>query len=268
VEAFIGLVQEELLNIKTGGRPLNVLMLRNEGPVLRSVEFRLRNEGFSLATETSLVGLLALYGRRRPDLLLLYAQNRQAASGLVEGLASGGVELSRTPCFLICEPDEAPHMTDLLDRGLADIIVLEDNLDLLVGKIRSQEVRSTEGGANGSANGGPGAAGRLSDMNLIDLLQALGPGRKTVRLTVKSDDFQNARLLLYLDAGRIVFAQFEDLAGEEAIYEALTWAEGQWNAEPVPSEEIPPANIQASNESILMEGCRLLDERAKSGHLI
>ena len=105
-----------------------------------------------------------------------------------------------------------------------------------------------------------GARGRLEDMNLIDLLQAMGPSRKTVRIAVNSGERE---LVIYLDEGAIVYARCEEYEGAEAVYEGLSWKDGTWSAQPVSAASIPEPNNDYSNESILMEGCRLLDERAR-----
>jgi hypothetical protein len=52
-----------------------------------------------------------------------------------------------------------------------------------------------------SAEGSFGARGRLADMNLIDLLQALGPGLKTVEITAQSNQPNISNLIIYLDRG-------------------------------------------------------------------
>ena len=97
-------------------------------------------------------------------------------------------------------------------------------------------------------------------MNLIDLLQAMGPSRRTVRIVINSDEQE---LIIYLDEGAIVYAKCDELEGAEAVYEGLSWKDGTWSAQPVSPSSIPEANNDYSNESILMEGCRLLDERTR-----
>jgi hypothetical protein len=104
-----------------------------------------------------------------------------------------------------------------------------------------------------------GSTGSLSDMNLIDLLQALGPSRRTTKITVNSSA-TGEKLELYLDQGNIIFAQVEDLQGAEAIYLAMTWEEGTWTLEPIKEMDVREPNNDLSNEAILMEGCRLKDE--------
>jgi hypothetical protein len=85
---------------------------------------------------------------------------------------------------------------------------------------------------------------------------------------VAPDAYTSKKLTVCLDAGRIVFAAFDDLAGAEAVYEGLTWTEGAWHVEPVTPEDLPAPNNDLSNEAILMEGCRLIDERVRAGRLL
>jgi hypothetical protein len=59
-----------------------------------------------------------------------------------------------------------------------------------------------------------------------------------------------------------------DLTGAKAVYEALGWTDGTWMVEPIRSDDIPTLNNNLSNEAILMEVCRLLDEKLRAGHLI
>ncbi len=59
--------------------------------------------------------------------------------------------------------------------------------------------------------------------------------------------------------GRLVHAKCGKLAGVEVIYRVVAWGEnGAFSVEP--EAKFPKDNIAESNEAILMESCRLLDE--------
>ena len=72
--------------------------------------------------------------------------------------------------------------------------------------------------------------------------------------------FGDEQLVLFLDRGNIIYAKLNDLEGPEAVYRAMAWTEGDWEIEPIKSGQMPEPNNEYSNESILMEGCRLIDE--------
>ena len=104
-------------------------------------------------------------------------------------------------------------------------------------------------------------------MNLIDLLQALGPSRKTVRITLVQSAAPDEPLTLHLNQGAISHATYRHETGAEAVYACIGWTDGSWRVEPVSDSNLPEPNNQLSNESILMEGCRRLDEQVRAGDI-
>jgi hypothetical protein len=63
---------------------------------------------------------------------------------------------------------------------------------------------------------------------------------------------------IYLHEGRIVHAQLEEIAGEEAVYALAIWNQGEFKFEPGPPSEVK--TISKSNTNLLMEAARRLDE--------
>ena len=82
-------------------------------------------------------------------------------------------------------------------------------------------------------------------------------------MSITGDDKE---LIIYLNQGVIVYAKCDDKEGPEAVYEGLAWNDGNWSVQPVSESSIPEPNNTMPNESILMEGCRLLDERERDGN--
>ena len=267
VEAFIDMVQDEILNLNTSGRAGQVMILAEDCAAAIPLEMRLKTEGYRILTTDSVESFVELYHRSEPDMIILVSLRTPAeVVEQIEMLVEKGIGMEQTPVYLITSHESVSQLTNLLHKGIEDIVSLEDNLDLLANKIRKLRVRINDRAEK--AGGAAGAHGRLSDMNLIDLIQALGPGRKTVRLTVNRKEAGGSPLTIYLDNGHISHARVDNLTGPDAVYEGLCWADGTWTVEPVTISDIPETNNQASNESILMEGCRLMDERIKSGHLL
>jgi hypothetical protein len=57
----------------------------------------------------------------------------------------------------------------------------------------------------------------------------------------------------------MVHAALGDLQGEEAVYRVIAWEDqGQFTVRE--ESRFPAATIRVPSESVLMEGCRLLDE--------
>ena len=101
-----------------------------------------------------------------------------------------------------------------------------------------------------------GVAGSLKDLALPDLMQILFHGRKSGKVSVKSAGREGQ---LHFQEGRMVHALLDEMAGEEAVYEMLTFAEGSFSLDP--AFQPTTTTIQASPEMVILEGLRRLDEK-------
>ncbi len=271
VEAFIDMMQNEILTQHTEQNLGQIMIYAEQLRLLQPLELRLKNEGYRTLSQSSTGAFAELCHRSRPDLIILVAPgDKETVHNLVNTLINEGVPLADIPTFLLNDDQsQIPELTGLLEKGIEDIIAIGNNLDLLVTKINKlrEKLREKEDTAQ-RLEKQQGAHGRLADMNLIDLLQALGPSRKTVKITVLPSDDDADLLTLYLLQGQITYAGFKDLHGPEAVYEGLTWTDGTWRIEPITDDDIPETNNDLPNESLLMEGCRLIDEKIRSGKLL
>ncbi|MGH9773374.1 MAG: DUF4388 domain-containing protein [Candidatus Acidiferrales bacterium] len=97
--------------------------------------------------------------------------------------------------------------------------------------------------------------GRLEEMSILDLMQSLEMGQKSCKLTVchAKDACE-----IFFAAGQCKDARLGSLAGEEAVYQAVRWAEGEFEIDfnAAPQSE----TISRSTTGLLMEALRLIDE--------
>jgi DNA-binding response OmpR family regulator len=273
VEALVEMITEETLDQHLGYRGLQVMVYAEDPTIGQPLELRLRNEGFRTLLENKVTPLVDLCKRSQPDIMVVVSPGKtEGLIPLIESLNSLGTVAANVPVFVVTDEKSVSNFTGLLGSGIEDIIVLDENLDLLMQKLTKAARILRERGLSGRGAGGPGAAagmsGRLADMNLVDLVQALGLGRKTVKITVQNDGDEPGTLIIYLKNGALVFAALGELAGADAVYAGMAWGTGSWSVEPADPSEIPEPNNEESNEAILMEGCRLIDEHAKAGHLL
>ena len=241
-----------------------VLLYSNSAKTIRPIELRLKNEAFDIVTVTSLGKLGEAMARSPVEGTVIVTEDQAAmVAKLVKHLEAHSVDIGETPTFLVVRNDLIPQLTPLLDKGVQDIIGLGGNYDQLVIKLeRAIEQLRERTSRNGIMNG-KGTTGHLSDMSLVDILQALGPGRKTARITVTKDENGGEPLIIYLDKGEIAHASLGEMGCPEAIYEALKWGDGLWRIEPIAADELPAPNNDLPNDAILMEGCRLMDESSR-----
>jgi len=268
VDTFIAMIQEDILQSRTVQCSGQVMLYGTDLSFQHSLEVRLKNEGFRTISHGSPEAVVELCRRSEPDLIILVIPgDYENVRSRVTDLSAWGVDFNRIPAFLLVDATAISHLTDLMEQGIEDIVALDDNLDLFLTKVRKLQTKISARNQK-AEDAATGARGRLSDINLIDLIQALGPGLKTARIMVQAGAPVSETLTIYLKLGVIVYAACENKTGPEAVFEGLSWADGTWTVEPVAAGEIPPKNNHLSNESILMEGCRLLDEKIKQGRLI
>ncbi len=270
VENFIAMMQREVLQSQAVCKHGQVMLYADNPGLLYSIERRLQNEGFRTIAQLSRESFVDLCKRSEPDMIVLLLDGDYlTVQAFVENLEETGVAATTLPTFLLVESTHASTMTPLLDRGIEDIIPCDANLDMLVSKLRKVQARAEllDSQLISAAQQSSDSHGRLSDMNVVDLLQALGPSRRTVRMTATESD-EGKKLIMYLDQGAISYAEQGELLGAPAVQEAICWSEGSWVVEPVSPDKLPEPNNHTPNEAILLEGCRLMDERVRSGQLL
>jgi len=97
--------------------------------------------------------------------------------------------------------------------------------------------------------------GRLEEMGVAELMQSLEMGQKSCRLTLRHGA---ESCELYFAAGQCKDARLGSVEGDEAVFQAVNWAEGEF--------EIDFAGVSdrttttRSTTGLLMEAMRLLDE--------
>lgn len=105
-----------------------------------------------------------------------------------------------------------------------------------------------------------GVKGRLKDMSMADIIQALYMGRRTAAVNIGSEEGAGK---VFVENGNIVHAAFRGLSGENALYHLLSWKDGEFEVEmDVKTQE---KTISANVEHLLLEGMKRLDEANKGG---
>jgi CheY-like chemotaxis protein/predicted regulator of Ras-like GTPase activity (Roadblock/LC7/MglB family) len=98
--------------------------------------------------------------------------------------------------------------------------------------------------------------GNLRSMGLASIFQINCTERNRARLQVRHGEQEGS---VYFADGDIVHAELGSQVAEEAIYEMLSWAEGDFEIEmDVPA---PERTVTAGWSGLLLEGMRLLDEQ-------
>lgn len=100
-----------------------------------------------------------------------------------------------------------------------------------------------------------GVSGSLQEMGLGDIVQVLFYGKKTGKLTIRT---KTASGDVHFMNGNVANAKWGALTGVDAFYALVRFTEGNFAFDPafVPTERV----IEESNEALLLEGMRRMDE--------
>lgn len=192
---------------------------------------------------------------RTADQLLCKALSREGAEITVVDSLDEAEQLiceHKYDYFLIREQfsQNQEKVIELCNTRLPDCIIIEyGSIDQLIDKNLSKTgILSL------------GTHGSLSDLNTIDLLQIMKSNDKTVRVDISANGRQ---LTMFIDRGNLIYAECGQWLGAGAVFRGLLWNRGIWNIDTVSTDTFPPPNVNRSIDSILIEGCYLIDEQNK-----
>jgi hypothetical protein len=209
--------------------------------------------GCQVLTTEDLSDAQTLAQRRPPGAIVL---DRDEFPGEVDRF-SRVVKLD-TPSLLFALTDATdPSMAlNLLDIGVDDVFGPPHEFDLMAARI-NRAIRSRADRDPKAGTGTGQFSATFEVFSFLDLVQTLSQGFKTVRIDLARSTGETA--VIYMEKGRILHATCGSSSGSPAVYEVIAWEEdGEFT---VHSEtDFPEATIADSTESLLMEGCRLLDE--------
>lgn len=123
------------------------------------------------------------------------------------------------------------------------------------------EIAIPEGqkGASAMEDRNQGFRGSIVGIELSDLIQLLCTSTTGyLKIRVKSDTNEGA---ICISGGNIVHAQSLSKEGEEAFYEILSWAKGEFAVSPTDPEMIGKISIHKPWQQLILESARLKDEQ-------
>jgi hypothetical protein len=97
--------------------------------------------------------------------------------------------------------------------------------------------------------------GTLAELHLPDIIQLISVSGKTGVFHLTNGALAGE---IYLNDGKIVHAQLDEVSGEEAVYALAIWSQGDFRFDPGVAIEL--RTITKSNTNLLMEAARRLDE--------
>ncbi len=106
-----------------------------------------------------------------------------------------------------------------------------------------------------------GLVGRLDLISPAELIQAMNVNNQTGMIVVQNGAED---LSIYMHDGQVHEVKLGERSGEEAFYEFLSWAKGNFRFEPVRKDQ-PQKQVQMDTVGLLIEGMRRVDEYKQTG---
>ncbi|MEQ1856005.1 MAG: DUF4388 domain-containing protein [Longimicrobiales bacterium] len=161
--------------------------------------------------------------------------------------------------FVLTDSPDPALVLNLLDIGVDDVFGPPHEFDLIAARI-SRAIRSRPREQSGTASQPGQFSATFEHFSFLDLAQMLSQSLKTVRVDLSNSAGERAEL--FMQKGRFTHATCGTAVGPEAVYRVIAWGEdGVFTVRE--ESTFPPPTIQAATESLLMEGCRLLDEAGR-----
>lgn len=254
-EKYLGIIEEREAASERG---LAAQVLLVGGERIADLGARLSRSGIRPVVTRDLDDALAMAERRPPEAVVV---DQDAVPGHVDHFARVAKLNAAFLLYVVTDAADPAVMLGLLDAGFDDVFAPPHDFDVTAAKIvRAIASRSRVRSAAPQPTGRDFSA-TFSVFSFLDLAQALGHSRKSVRIELRrTSTGEEARL--YLDQGRPVHATCGPLVGAEAVYRVISWEDdGEFTV--YPETEFPEPTINDSLEGLIMEGCRLLDEATR-----
>ena len=251
IEGYLRLIERSAEDQHAAARH-QVFVVGDGGHDLGRFTARLRHLGYPTVPVADLEEAAAMCARCCPGAVFVHQASCDGDLNRCRTLFAGD---PAPRLFALTGEADPSRILSLLDLGFDEVFALPQDLDLVGARLRKSLRDKAEKPVEAPVPGGFGAP--LGALPFTDLLQALSQSMKTVRVDLVHRD--GDRATCHLERGRLVHAVCGQATGAEAVYAVIAWRdEGSFTVAPV--DACPEANLAAPLESILMEGCRLLDE--------
>ncbi len=259
IESYI-VVLERIFKQHAFGVGKNIFVVGNVRNLLANFVNELKRHGFRTVEIPDIAEVRHLYERQHPDAVLVNYDSSPALALELGRLVMQDSMGAGVALFALTASADPSLIMNLIESGFNDVFAPPFSNDVIVARISktlaTSLIKNSQKDQSSSA-AQRGFSATFNELSFLDLIQALAGGLKNVCICLERDTGETANI--YLREGRMVHAVCGDTTGAEAVYLVIAWRDdGSFVIEPV--TDFPPDNISAPNDSILLEGCRILDE--------
>lgn len=166
-------------------------------------------------------------------------------------------EIKDIPFIFLSNQKRVDDRIKSMELGIDDFITKPFFVEEVIARVESllEEFSKRE---NSKQSDEKKFSGKLSEMNLVDLIQTLEVGRKSAIIKLKHYDYEGS---VYIRLGDIVDAEFREYNPLDALKKMILWDEGIYWVEISHFEH--PKKIKIENKDIINEGLNLISSWEK-----
>jgi CheY-like chemotaxis protein len=192
----------------------------------------------------------------RPDLVLLDCVMPDLDGFEVAAALKGNPATQDIPIIFMTARVRIEDKVRGLELGAEDYLIKPVRREEILARVRNV-LRRSEARRAAAPPESSVMRGRLEVMGLPNIIQVLEVERRTGTLRLVSEGHRGE--ILFME-GRLAYAMQGPRHGEAAVYRLLGWDKGEFELELTSGIGPAEAQILRSNQSLLMEGIRRLDE--------
>lgn len=226
-----------------------VLVVDEDAEESTVLELRLLETGYEVRSARAPDQVLQMLNKGDVDLVISETEMRGATGFDLLAHARGQQNLARIPWMFLTRDASRESVQKAFELGASDYVVKPTPTDVVVAKAR----RVLETVQRQTARG---VSGSLREMGFPELVQVLSQSRKTGALKVRLSNGESGEV--HFEEGLVVNAMWGRARGEDAFFSMCALSDGDFAFDPTfkPQARV----IQASAESLLLEGLRRHDE--------
>jgi CheY-like chemotaxis protein len=234
----------------------SLLLVDSDARSLRVLEVSLKKAGFNVTTAVNGRDALDKVQTAPPDLIISDTDMPEMDGFTFCEELKTNSKWADIPFIFLTKETSVENKIRGLELGVEDYLTKPIYIKEILTRIRILLQKHQRARLEGKRGNRTRFAGRISDVNVVDLIQTIEVSRKSGLIHFRAAG--ERRAVLYFREGKVIDAEAGPLQGEDAVYRLLTWSEGEFEVifRNVRRKDV----IKMSSQALLMEGMRRLDE--------
>ena len=233
-----------------------ILLVDNDQKNLKVLEMNFQASSYIVATAASNEEAVSLLGTHTFEIILseLSAPSIDGYQLLKE--VQRNPKCDSTFVIFLSIKSDVWNRVKSLKLGAKDFIVKPVHVSEIVARVNMVQNR-IESNRDKHVESNKKFNGRLEDLTVIDLIEALGTEKKTGILSLNNENGHSGQIVF--SRGSVISAAAESLCAEEAIYKMIYWNRGRFSM--IFTDVDIDDEFTISNMGLLLQGAKRMDLR-------